>query len=128
MDAMGRAQGRPFAVQACTADTGHAWLASTKGEDGIHMKQDISRRGFFKAAGTAAAAAGALSVTGAALAEPAAPAAEASAPAEAATQDKTAVYQTLAQLNPDDTSDWRSNTIEDFTKTTLFSPWHLGKL
>ena len=75
------------------------------------MKQDISRRGFFKAAGTAAAAAGALSVTGAALAEPAAPAAEASAPAEAATQDKTAVYQTLAQLNPDDTSDWRSNTI-----------------
>ena len=30
------------------------------------MKQDISRRGFFKAAGTAAAAAGALSVTGAA--------------------------------------------------------------
>ncbi len=128
MDAMGRAQGRPFAGRACATDTEHARLASTKGEDGTHMKQDISRRGFFKAAGTAAAAAGALSVTGAALAETAAPAAEAAAPAEAAAQDKTVVYQTLAQLNPDDTSDWRSNSIEDFTKTTLFSPWHFGKL
>ena len=93
------------------------------------MTANVSRRGFVRAAGVAGAAAvasGALS--GAALAEQAAPEAGGQA-AASGVPTNAEVYRTMAQLNPDAPDDsWRSNSIEDFTQTTLFSPWHLGKL
>ena len=93
------------------------------------MTANVSRRGFVRAAGVAGAAAvasGALS--GTALAEQAAPEAGGQA-ATSGVPTNAEVYRTMAQLNPDAPDDsWRSNSIEDFTQTTLFSPWHLGKL
>ncbi len=84
-----------------------------------------------KAAGAAGAAAMAGGVlAGSALAEQATDATTDAAQEQASTVPTNAeVYRTMAQLNPDAPDDsWRSNSIEDFTKTTLFSPWHLGKL
>lgn len=95
------------------------------------MTANVSRRGFMKAAGAAGAAAMAGGVlAGSALAEQATDATTDAAQEQASTVPTNAeVYRTMAQLNPDAPDDsWRSNSIEDFTKTTLFSPWHLGKL
>ncbi len=95
------------------------------------MTANVSRRGFMKVAGAAGAAAMAGGVlAGSALAEQATDATTDAAQEQASTVPTNAeVYRTMAQLNPDAPDDsWRSNSIEDFTKTTLFSPWHLGKL
>ncbi len=93
------------------------------------MTANVSRRGFVRAAGVAGAAAVASgALAGAALAEQAAPEAGEQA-AASGVPTNAEVYRTMAQLNPDAPDDsWRSNSIEDFTQTTLFSPWHLGKL
>ncbi len=95
------------------------------------MNQNVSRRNFVKGAATGAvglAAAGALGSV--ALADEASDAdaasADTAAPATDDVPDKASVYRTLAQLNPDDTSDWRSNSISDFTQTKLFSEWQFG--
>ena len=98
------------------------------------MNQNVSRRNFVKGAATGAlglTAAAGLGTAGAALADDAAAAATDAPVADeiaAATgsPSKAEVYQALAQLNPDDPSDWRSNSIEDFTQTKLFSEWQFG--
>ncbi len=100
-----------------------------KKREGNRMTANVSRRGFMKAAGVAAGAAVASgALAGAALAEQAATEGGQEAGASAVPSNAE-VYRTMAQLNPDAPDDsWRSNSIEDFTQTTLFSPWHLGKL
>ena len=104
------------------------------------MDHNVSRRNFVKGAATGAfglTAAGALGTAGIALAdeaeaadaaaeEAATPTTSQTAPVSEGTPSKAAIYQQLAQLNPDDTSDWRSNSIEDFTQTKLFSEWQFG--
>ena len=96
----------------------------------MHMSTNVSRRGFLKVAGSSAgavAASGALA--GAAVAAEPAASADGEKGAGSDAPSNAEVYRTMAQLNPDAVDDsWRSNSIEDFTKTTLFSPWHLGKL
>lgn len=94
------------------------------------MDHSFSRRNFVRgaaAAGAGFAATGALTGVAGAFADEA-PAKDAEAEQDASPTPKAAVYQTLAQLNPDDTSDWRSNSIADFTQTKLFSDWQFGPL
>ena len=107
------------------------------------MSTDVSRRDLLRGAAAGVvgvAGAAALASSGMALASEAADApasaktagaADASAGAGSASSAPTnaEVYHMLAQLNPQaDDAAFRSNTIEDFSKTTLFSPWHFGKL
>lgn len=42
--------------------------------------------------------------------------------------ENASIYQAMSQINADDTSDWRSNTIEDFSQSMLFSEWDLGSI
>lgn len=95
----------------------------------------FSRRNFLKGAATGAAgiaAASALAGASIAAADEAASnqAADAEQPAEVAgtPSGKAELYQAMAQLNPEAKDDWRSCSIEDFGKTTLFSPWKFGDI
>ena len=83
----------------------------------------MTRRGFL--GGTAGVALGATAastglLSGVALADEA-------AADEAAAQAAESGLIPSAQLNPQD-YDYRSNSITDFTQTTLFSPWKLGPI
>lgn len=40
--------------------------------------------------------------------------------------EKPSAYEVLASLNPQDESDWRSCSIDDFDQSMLFSDWRLG--
>lgn len=101
------------------------------------MSEAVSRRSLLKGAAVGAAGiAGAAALSGAnagvttALAEEGVAASTADAAAAAGASEAASPYVVLAtQLNPQaDDAEFRSNTIEDFSATTLFSPWHLGKL
>ena len=83
----------------------------------------MTRRGFL--GGTAGVALGATAastglLSGVALADE-------EATDEAAAQAAESGLIPSAQLNPQD-YDYRSNSITDFTQTTLFSPWKLGPI
>ena len=82
---------------------------------------NVSRRGFLKGTAAGAAGLGIASLTGTAFAEEAAPA-EADAETEAAPAEEAAEPQ---GINPQDYS-YTTNSISDFTQTTLFSDWQLG--
>ncbi len=97
---------------------------------------EVSRRGFV--AGAAAAGVGIAASAAAREAMAADEKVAASSGSDAAgsagaakapeAADKMGLYRQMTQLNPDDTSDWRSNSITDFTKTKLFEPWKFGSL
>ena len=82
---------------------------------------NVSRRGFLKGTAAGAAGLGIASLTGTAFAEEAA-SAEADAETEAAPAEEAAEPQ---GINPQDYS-YTTNSISDFTQTTLFSDWQLG--
>ncbi len=103
------------------------------------MEKELSRRGFVSgavAAGAGLAMAGATAhaaeaAKSAATSSTDADARAASADGEVAaagTADKAAIYRQITQINADDTSDWRANTIKDFSTTKLFEPWKFGSL
>ena len=89
--------------------------------------KNLTRRGFVGgAAGLAAASLASGALAGLAVAdEAAAPAEEAATETAAPASDEGLIAS--AQLNPQD-YDYRSNSITDFTQTTLFSPWKFGSI
>ena len=85
-------------------------------------KANLTRRGFL--AGTAAGAAG-LGLAG--LSGTALAAEGPSSTADSARSAGTGNPEVQAQINPQDYS-YTTNSITDFTKTSLFSPWKLGPI
>ena len=88
-----------------------------------HARSTMTRRAFVGTAGAAVGAAVASSVVTGAIAEEAAESAETEAAAPA--EDDGLIAS--ARLNPQD-YDFRSNSITDFTQTTMFSPWKFGSI
>lgn len=92
----------------------------------------VSRRNFLTGAAVGAAglaASNALVGTDAAVADEAAATAGVPAATPVAGGSKSELYRAMSQLNPEvATDDWRSCSIEDFTKTTMFSGWDFGSL
>lgn len=84
------------------------------------MATTVSRRNLLKGAAVGTVSLAAASTLPLETAQASEPSAEPASKAE--------VYQTIAQLNPEATDDWRSCSIDDFTKTTLFSPWKFGNI
>lgn len=95
------------------------------------QKKNISRRDFIKGAAVGAVGVATIGLVGCTSAPAAAPdvTPNTGSPTPAATPDISPApsQPVLASLNPQDYN-YTSNSITDFSKTTLFSPWKLGPL
>jgi hypothetical protein len=95
------------------------------------MSKGITRRDFLKGAAAGAVSVAAMSLVGCSKQGTTPTPAAASTPAPTAVENQNANLVTpetaAANLNPQD-YDYTGNTITDFSKTTLFSPWKLGPL
>ena len=85
-------------------------------------KNLISRRDFLKGAAVSAVGVAAIGLTGCGQSAPAA-----ATQKPAASQPIITAKTAGAYLNPQD-YDYTSNSIKDFSKTTLFSDWKFGPL
>ena len=84
----------------------------------------LTRRTFLQGLAGGAASVGALSLAGCA---PTAKTAQGTPGSEGDAGNGETALSSTGQLNPQD-FDYRSNSISDFSTTTLFSPWQLGPI
>ena len=84
----------------------------------------LTRRTFLQGLAGGAASVGALSLAGCA---PTAKTAQGTPGSEGDAGNGETALSSTGQLNPQD-FDYRSNSISDFSTTTLFSPWKLGPI